>query len=326
VVGGLRYDGNDNYGGSINPSLGVQQEITPALFLKLSAGTGFKAPDFKARYQVFVNPSANYMVVGNEVLRETLAKMEAANELSEVRDYVLQQVAGNLQAEKSVSFNASLTWKPASWFKLEAGGFYHDLHNQINSIQVATGIGNRLIFTYQNLPRSFNTGIETNFTFKPFSNLDVNGGYQYLVAKDRGVKDSILSGSYPWYKIRNNSTGETFDSRPYDYWGLENRSRHMVNLRVFYRWQKPGVGISFRANYRGRYPFGDANNNNFIDRFDQFVDGYWLLNFSAEKKFFNEHFIIKLTADNLLNYTDRLIPGQPGRIVLLGASYRWFKD
>jgi outer membrane receptor for ferrienterochelin and colicins len=325
LVGGIRYDGNDFYGGSLNPSIGIQQKITSRLLFKLSAGTGFKAPDFKNRYQVFVNPASNYMVIGNEVLMSTLAEMQHNNEISEVRQYLLAQIAGNLSPEKSTSLNAGFAWTPVDNLKWEVAGFYHDLRNQINSIQIATGTGNRMIFTYQNLPRSFNTGIETSFSWKPVTGLEISGGYQYLIARDRSVRDSILAGGHPWYKVRNNATGETFDAKPSDYWGIENRSRHMGNLRVFYHWQAAGIHISIRANYRGKYPFGDANNNNFIDKYDQFAAGYFLLNSTVEKRFFNDQFRVRLTADNILDYTDRLIPGQPGRILLLGLSYRWLK-
>lgn len=326
IVGGLRYDGNNYYGGKVNPSIGLQQKINERLLFKVSAGTGFKAPDFKNRYQVFVNPTSNYMVIGSEILRETLDRMQQNREISEIRQYLLKQVAGNLQPERSLSLNAGFTWKASERLKLEIGGFYHGLRNQINSIQVATGTGNRLIFTYQNLPASFNTGIEASFSWSPVLGLEINGGYQYLVAKDRSVKDSILSGNYPWYKVRNNATGETFDAKPSDYWGIENRSRHMANLRAFYHWAPIGIRFSFRVNYRGKYPFGDANNNNFIDRYDQFVNGFFLLNATMEKSLLNDHLHVRATADNMLGYTDRLMPGQPGRILLLGVSYRWFRD
>ncbi|MGE9313626.1 TonB-dependent receptor [Niabella sp. CJ426] len=326
VVGGVRYDGNNNYGGAINPSLGLQHRLSSKLELKLATGTGFKAPDFKNRYQVFVNPASNYMVIGTEVLKETLDQLQQNNEISEVRQWLLQQVAGKLDAEKSISLNASLTWKPTNQLKWEIGGFYHSLRNQINSIQIATGTGNRLIFTYQNLPSSFNTGLETSFSFNPIYGLEINGGYQWLVAKDRTVKDSIAAGNYPWYKVRNNLTGETFDSQPSDYWGIENRSRHMANLRLFYKWDVPDISFSFRMNYRGKYPFADANNNNFIDRYDQFVEGFFLLNAHIEKRLFKDHLRIKATVDNILDYRNRLIPGQPGRIILLGLSYRLFRD
>lgn len=326
MMGGLRYDGNHTYGGRLNPSLGLQQKITDKLLFKISAGTGFKAPDFKNRYQVFVNPASNYMVIGTEVLRETLDRMQHNGEISEIREYLLQQIAGKLHPERSISVNAGFSGKISDKFTMELNGFYHDLRDQINSIQVATATGNRMIFTYQNLPRSFNTGVEASFSWSPVDGLEVNGGYQYLIAKDRSVQDSILAGGFPWYKVRNNATGETFDAKPSDYYGIENRSRHMANLRIFYFWPAVGMHISLRANYRGKYPFGDANNNNFIDRYDQFVEGFLLLNATVEKRLFRDKLRARGSIDNITDHTDRLMPGQPGRVILLGLSYRWVKD
>lgn len=325
VVGGLRYDRHFSYGGKLNPSIGLQQKLSSQLTLKLAAGTGFKTPDFRNRYQVFFNPLSNYVVIGTEVLAETIKQMQAAGEISEVRERLLAQLAGNLQAEKSTSLNATLQWSPLSNLKVEAGVFYHTIRNQINSIQVATGAGSRQIFTYQNLPRAVNKGLEFSFVWKPVSGLEVNAGYQYIIAKDKSVEDSIRSKNFPWHKIRNNETGETTDSKPSDYWGIENRSRHMANIRVFYAWKKAGLTASVRANYRGKYPFGDANNNGFIDRYDHFVDGFFLLNATIEKKMLKDHLSLRFTADNIMDYTDRLMPAQPGRILLLGASWYFFK-
>ncbi|WP_208419941.1 TonB-dependent receptor [Paraflavitalea devenefica] len=326
LTGGLRYDRHNNYGGRFNPSLGLQQKITSWLTGKLAAGTGFKTPDFKNRYQVFLNPLSNYMVVGTEVLGETLKQLEAAGQISEIRQHLLQQLDGNLQAEKSTSLNMSLLFKLNNTFKLEAGVFYHDIRNQINSIQVATGSNNRQIFTYQNLPKSVNKGVEASCSWTPITGLEINGGYQYLIAKDRSVEVSIRAANWPWNKVRNNETGETRSSIPSDYWGIENRSRHMANLRVFYSWRAAGINASFRVNYRGKYPFGDANNNAFIDRYDTFVEGFFLLNASIEKRLLKDHLSLRITADNITDYTDRLMPAQPGRIVLLGAVYRWHMD
>lgn len=326
LTGGVRYDHHNSYGGRFNPSLGLQQKINSWLSFKAAVGSGFKTPDFKNRFQVFVNPLSNYMVIGADVLNETLAQLEAAGQLSEVRQYVLKQVAGNLQPEKSTSFNVSFQFKPAGQLKVEAGAFYHSIRNQINSIRVATGSNNRQIFTYQNLPKSYNKGFEGSVSWQPMASLEVSGGYQFLIAKDLSVEDSIRAGNFPWYKVRNNETGETRTSKPSDYWGIENRSRHSANLRLFYSWKKAGVNASFRVNYRGKYAFGDANNNAFIDQYDTFVQGFFLLNATIEKRLLRDHISLRITADNLLDYSDRLMPAQPGRILLIGATYRFFKD
>ncbi|GAA6765640.1 TonB-dependent receptor [Flavobacterium sp. CGRL1] len=327
AVGGLRYDYTNNFGGRLNPSFGLQYFITPKLTFKAGIGTGFKAPDFKTNYLVFYNSSSNYLVIGNAVLAPTLQQLQQDGQISEIRQYVLNQTAGNLQAEKSTSYNAGLVVEPSKKFKAEGNVFYHKITNQINSIQVATGSNNRIIYTYQNLPEAVNKGFEIGLKFSPIKSLEISAGYQYLIAQDLSVKDSIRAGKWPYNQnIHDPATGNSYKPRPKDYWGIENRSRHMANTAVFYRYEPWKISASVRVNFRGKYPFGDRNGNQFIDKYDLFVKEYWLTNASLEKRLLKDHLSIRFTADNIFNYTDPLMPGQPGRILLAGLSYRFFKD
>lgn len=326
AVGGFRYDHHSNYGGKINPSLGLQYHIIPQLTLKLALGSGFKTPDYRQRYQVFMNPVANYLVIGSEVLRATLDEMKNNGQISEVREYLVNQLDQNLQAEKSLSFNGGFTYSPKPTFKLDINAFYHKISNQINSIRVATGTTVRDIYTYQNLPKSFNTGLELSTSIRPLSGFDVSAGYQYLIAKDKGVMDSISNGIGAYASIRDNATGLFRKSKLSDYFGIENRSRHMANLRLAYNYTPWDITANIRVNYRGKYGFVDNNNNRFLDQYDIFVAGHFLVNAGIEKKLMKQHLSVQLTADNIMGYTDRLMPGQPGRVILLGLKYRFYKE
>jgi len=51
-----------------------------------------------------------------------------------------------------------------------------------------------------------------------------------------------------------------------------------------------------------------------------------MVNATVEKRLLKDHLSIRITADNMTDYTDRLMPAQPGRIILLGVTYRWYKD
>lgn len=327
AVGGLRYDHNNNFGGRINPSFGLQYFISPKITFKAGIGTGFKAPDFKTNYLVFYNSTGNYLVIGNAVLAPTLQQLQQDGQISEIRQYILNQTAGNLQAEKSTSYNTGLTLQLSKGFKAEGNLFYHKITNQINSIQVATGSNNRIIYTYQNLPEAVNKGFELSFKASPIKNLEISAGYQYLIAKDLSIKDSISSGKWPYSQnIHDPATGRSYKPRPSDYWGIENRSRHMANATLFYNHAPWKLNANVRVNFRGKYPFGDRNGNQFIDKYDIFVKDYFLTNASLEKQLLKDHLRIRLTADNIFNYTDPLMPGQPGRIILAGVTYRFFKE
>lgn len=324
IVMGLRYDQTDNYGGKLNPSFGVTYQLLPQLTFKTGVGTGFKAPDFKTRYQVFYNPAANYYVIGNEVLRSTLDQMDAAGQISEKRNYIINQLDRNLQAESNTSINAGFTWKPLSNTTLEVNVFHHQLKNQINSIQVATGMQNMAIYSYQNLPQSVNKGFDVSFSTRPMEQITINAGYQYLIAKDMSIADSIKQGNWPYNTLYDAKTGNSYTPTPKDYWGLENRSRHQFNVGVIYK-APFNLTVNARANFRGKYAFGDANGNHFIDRFDIFVNQHILYNATIEKKFDQLPFTVRLSGENLGNYVNYLIPGQIGRTILMGISYRIIK-
>ncbi|MBT2560149.1 TonB-dependent receptor [Pedobacter sp. ISL-68] len=327
AVGGLRYDHTNSFGGKLNPSLGIQYHILPTFTLKAGAGTGFKAPDFKQRYQVFYNPAVNYLVIGKDVLRQTLEQLQREGQISEINQNLLNRLDGPLQAERSTSLNTGFIWQPSRSLKIEGGVFLHNIRNQINSLTIATGSNNRQIYTYQNIARAVNKGIDISIAAKPLKDLELSAGYQYLIAKDKSVADSIRSGRYPYNQnIHDPATGNSYPPKPSDYWGIENRSRHMLNLKAFYAYRPWNMNINLRVSYRGKYPFEDRNGNQFIDRYDTFVSGYFLVNAAAEKKLMNQHLSVRVTADNIMDYTDRLLPGQPGRVILAGLTYRFYKD
>ena len=323
---GLRYDLTNVYPGRVSPSLGLQYHLNEKLLLKAGTGAGFKAPDYKMRYQVFFNPSANYLVVGNDRLEEVVNGLEAAGELSYKNSYMLNQLAGNLLAEKSWSNHIGLIWNPIPKIQAEASVFYHRINNQINSVNIATGTRISQIYTYRNLPKAVNKGIEISFSYQATRDLQLSAGYQYLIAKDLGVLDSIRAGNYPYNQYNNAGTGEYRQSRPSDYWGIEDRSRHMANLKLMYEYRPWQTSINVRANIRGKYPFQETNGNQFIDDGDRFVPYHTLINVTLEKALLNKKISLRLIADNLLDFTHRYMLGQPGRGILGGLSYRWMKD
>ncbi|WPV67646.1 TonB-dependent receptor [Chitinophaga sp. LS1] len=322
---GFRYDHSDFYGGRLNPSAGLKYSLSEKISLTAAFGTGYKTPDFQKRYQVFTNPQAGYTVLGVEEVAIQLAAMQAAGLISEVRP-VAKDISAALKPEMAVSYNVGMSYTPVQKIRIDVNGFYNQLHNFINTVQIATRTNFQPVYSYINLDRSFTGGVEAGISTHVLKGLDISFGYQLLYAKDRGIMDSIRTGAYPYNKIRNNNTGETRASKVSDYIGLENRSRHMLNLRVFYEYAPWGISATFRANYKSRSGYDDANNNRFLDTYDTFIDAYCLVYASIEKKLCKGHLAVQITADNLMNYTDMLMPGQPGRILMAGLKWRLFKQ
>jgi len=324
---GLRYDYTNVYAGRLSPSVGLQYALLPTLTLKAGSGMGFKAPDYKMRYQVFYNAAANYMVVGSDRVREVINALDQQGELSYVNRYMLNLAANNLKAEKSWSNNIGFIWEPTRKSRTEFSVFYHRINNQINNVSVGNGTSINQIYTYRNLPKAMNTGFEVSTSYQVTRDIEVSAGYQYLIAKDLSVLDSIRSGKYPYNQTINNPiTGESRPPKPSDYWGIEDRSRHMLNLKVLYTYRPLDMNINLRANIRGKYAFQETSGNQFIDKYDAFVPAHTLLNLTVEKAFWNRKLTVRLIADNLLNFTHMYMLGQPGRVILGGLSYRWIKN
>ncbi len=324
---GLRYDYTNVYNGQVSPSMGIQYHISPTLTLKAGSGMGFKSPDYKMRYQVFYNPSANYMVVGTDRVRDIIDAMNHSGELSSKNTYMLDLAAGNLKAESSWSNNLGLDWAPNQKLKTDLSIFYHRINDQIHSIGVGQGTQIGQIYTYRNLPKAVNKGLEFATAYQMTRDLELSVGYQFLIAKDLSVLDSIQAGNYPYNKlIINPVTGESWSPTTQDYWGIENRSRHMVNLKALYEYRPWNMVFNLRANIRGKYPFQETTTNQFIDKYDAFVPDHTLLNLTIEKRLLKNRLTLRLIADNILGFTHEYMPGQPGRVILGGLSYRWFKE
>jgi outer membrane receptor for ferrienterochelin and colicins len=144
------------------------------------------------------------------------------------------------------------------------------------------------------------------------SNISLSLGYQLLIAKDKAVIDQLRAGEVYARDPKTNITRRVKES---EYGGLFNRSRHMLNAKVFYENTAKGWTASARAIYRGRYGFSDANNNVILDDKSEYVDGYVVCNISAGKTFMN---VLKaqVGCDNLFDYTNnQYIPSLPGRLL-----------
>ncbi|MDR2273497.1 MAG: TonB-dependent receptor [Sphingobacterium sp.] len=323
---GLRYDHTNVYNGHLSPSLGLQYHISPTLLIKGGVGAGFKAPDYKMRYQVFFNPAANYLVVGSERVADVVAAMDQAGELSYKNSYMLNLVAGNLKAETSLSNNIGLTWNPSNKLQADFSLFYHRINNQINTVSVGNGTSIAQIYSYRNLPKAMNKGFELSLSYQATKDLQLSMGYQYLIAKDLSVLDSIAAGNYPYNQVNDAATDLYRQSKKSDYWGIEDRSRHMVNFKAQYEYKPWGVNVNARVNFRGKTPFQEYNGNQFIDKYDIFIPHHTLLNMTIEKSLMNRRLTLRLIGDNLFNFTSRYLLGQPGRVIMGGVSYRWMKD
>lgn len=327
---GLRYDHIVDYGWRLDPSMALEYKILPTLSVKAAYGTAFKAPDMKKLYQVFYNPSANYFTIGSSVLRNIVNQMLEAGQVSQYElEEVYNEIKGKmLNAEMSKSYNLSVIWEARNkLFRVEGSVFHHAITNQINTVLIGTDIDRRMIYSYRNNAKAYYQGVEFSAAITPVDNIQISGGYQYLRARDRTVEDEIREGGKFYTPLFDPTTGYVnYTPSAKDYWGIENRSQHMINGKVFYSFRPWNMRASLRVNYRGKYPFSDKNNNGYMDRFDTFVRGHYLLNAGVEKKLVDNRMSVRFNAENLLNFVDPKVPAQPGRIFFLGATYNFYSS
>ncbi|MDR6569240.1 TonB-dependent receptor plug domain-containing protein [Chitinophaga ginsengisegetis] len=319
LIAGLRYDGNSLYGGKLNPTAGV--EYTPFKWwqLKWSVGQGFKAPTYAQSYQVFTNITQGYTVVGANTFHTAVEDLKKAGLVQSVWSNAASVKA--LEAETAVSWNLGSRFTIKEGYTLSVNGFYNNIRHLINTEQVGIMRNGQQLFSYLNLGKAYTTGLEASLELNPLPGLKLTGGYQYLVAKSRDVEDSIRNSAGAYGKVRSDQGIRSATTG--DYFGLPNRSRHMATMQVYYTFRPWALQTSIRASYRSKYGFLDIDNNGYIDNYDIFVKGYTLLYLSIQKSLLKEKLMVKFSIDNISNYTDYLMPAQPGRVFMGGISYRF---
>ena len=331
IVSGLRLDRNTVFGSQISPKFSGSYKLNERLLFRGSAGSGFKAPDFRQLYFNFSNSAAGgYTVLGSEIIKERLSELES---LRQIDAYLFDpSKLERIRAERSASVNGGIEYQ-LNTLTTSVNFFHNEIKNLIETQAIATTSSGQAIYTYRNINAAFTQGIETSFQWrlKPF--LMLNAGHQLLYAMDRAILKDINSGN-SFY--RDPETLITSRLRRSDYFGLQNRSRHSGNLKLFYQHTK-GWEASLRAIWRSKFGIGDIrgniqgetippsdiNSNGILDRFDRFVPGYTLINISITKNF-DSGIRLQTGIDNLLNHRDPIfIPNLPGRLFYVSAGWRW---
>lgn len=324
VTAGGRYDYHDKYGSKLSPSIGLSYQPIEKLRLRAAVGTGFKTPNFQQLYMVFTNVQTGYTVFGSEEFWRELTALQDAGKIISV--YPIASRIGQLRPERSVSYSGGFAFNPVNAVKLDVNVFYNDMRNFINAEAVAQKTNTQQIFSYVNVAKAYTAGTEIGLSWKANEVLNFSAGYQLLYAVDKGIVDSIKNGTGLYAGIYDGVNPPRRSTRA-DYFGMSNRSRHMANVKVTYEHVKTGLSGSFRVNYRSKYGFTERNQANlFIDQYDTFVPAYFLFNVAIQKSFYHKRLQLQLTADNLMDYRNQLMPGQQGRAILAGISWRFFKD
>lgn len=297
VIFGARYDDHNQYQSQLNPKFAVNYEFNKKLSVKASAGRGFKAPDFRQLFFNFTNSAAGgYRVLGYNLVSNTIPDLVAQGQVVVLDGVDLNDFNNSLKPESSNNFNLGFSYKPSTKVKTNINFFRNDITNLIDTRAIAVQTGTRQnIFSYLNVDKVFTKGLEFNVAYNPNRNLKMSAGYQLLYAKDKEAIKEFKAG-------RVNATSNIILTKD-QYFGLFNRSRHMGNFKVFYTIPNWQLNINTRVTYRSRFGLVDSNRNTYLDTFDEFANGYAIVDIAFNKRLF-KNYEIGFGADNLFNFTD----------------------
>lgn len=311
VLVGARFDNHNEYASQFSPKLAMRYDFTSKLAVKTSIGYGFKAPDFRQLYFNFTNATVGYTVLGYNAVPEVIAQLEAqgqiANQLVPVSSF-----SDELKPESSLSMNIGIDYKPISSLSLQLNLFRNNIDNLIDTRIIANKTNGQNVFSYTNVNEVYTQGLEFSTTWKVSNTLKFSAGYQLLFAKDIAAEEAFKNGQV---FARENPSSPSFQLKNEDYFGLYNRSRHMANGKIFYTIPKWNLNSNIRATYRSKYGIADTNGNNYLDRYDDFVNGYAIWDFAVNKSIY-KNYTLGFGIDNLFDFTDpQNISTISGRII-----------
>ncbi len=321
VIGGIRYDDNSAYKSKLSPKLAAQYKFSSKFRVNASYGAGFKAPDFRQLFLNFTNNAAGgYVIYGaNEVTIGQLQQQKQAGTINEILPRAYQIAL--LNPEVSSGLNAGFNYAVNEKLNVSANFFRNDIENLIIVDVIAYRSNNAPVFSYFNVKEAFTEGVELNARYSICKNLQVQGGYQFLVTADKADLRNIRDGKV---YTRDLQTSQVSLVPRSDYAGLPNRSAHMANLKFFYEDPARGWSASVRGIYRSRWGTTDKDGNGIINRSDEFAKGFLMANFSATKTI--NQFRFQAGIDNFLNYKDRNnLPGLPGIQPYISIMYSVIK-
>ncbi|SEB36425.1 outer membrane receptor for ferrienterochelin and colicins [Tenacibaculum sp. MAR_2009_124] len=292
VVLGARYEGSDSYQSAFSPKVSASYKLNDKLTFKGSVGYGFKIPDFRQLYFDFRNVNNGYIVLGTYTVHNLF---DGLTDLSAIQR--------ELKTESSIGYNFGFQWKPIDGLKVNVNGFRNNIKDLIDTFDTqlpydALGLpqGTRT-FSYRNISSVYTQGIELDINYRFNKNIRLLAGYQFLDTGSNEDLDRIDDGIF--YRDSNGISQELQSS---SYFGLANRSRHMINARIFYDNYKHKFSVSLRGTYRSEFAPFDSNANSVIDGFDNFVKPNTQVNLAVNKTLFST-INLQLGIDNLFNET-----------------------
>lgn len=311
VILGARFDSHNKYKSQFSPKAAIRYELNDKLAIKGSVGYGFKSPDFRQLYFDFSNATVGYTVLGYNAVSTAIPELVSQGQIANII-VPISEFEDELNPENSISVNIGFDYKLSSALKLSLNLFRNNINDLIDTRIIANKTNGQNVFSYYNINKVYTQGLEFNTTWKPTNQLKISGGYQLLLAKDTAAENAFENGEV---FARENPSSPSFQLKKNEYFGLFNRSRHMANLKVFYTIPKWNLDTNLRSTYRSKYGLLDSNGNSYLDTYDDFINGYSIIDLAINKTFY-KNYQLGFGIDNLFDFTDtQNISNIAGRII-----------
>lgn len=311
LVAGLRFDSHSDYAAHLSPRLSLLYKPIEWGTVRLSAGSGFKAPTSQQLYLDFTNPTVGYSAFGSVGLLQAVNRLRDEGKIQQM----LRDVEGNtvLRPESSVALGIGFQAVPHPDLRLTLDLFHNRIHDLIEATAFAVKTNGQYAFSYFNLERVVTQGASAEARWEPLVGMTLAASYQFLDCFSLEEQESIARGEVQ----KVGTTGVVRAVQAVEYGGLFNRSRHSGTLRISYNDTATGITATLRTALRGRYGYADANSNGVLDDAAEYHTGYMLWNASVSKQL-GSWLTAFATAENLLDHTDSQLPELPGRLLGLG--------
>ncbi len=316
ILGG-RYDHFKDYKSQFSPKFSGIYKINDDKSIKVSVGYGFKSPDFRQLYFNFSNSSVGYSVIGYNVYENVLNQLIEQGEISSII-IPADEFNESLKPENSLSINIGYNFSLNDNIKFKTNLFNNLTKELIDTRVVAIKTNGQNVFSYYNINEVLTSGLEFETIYKFDNYLKFSFGYQLLYAFDLDALDAFNNGDV---YARLTVDSPAFRLKKSDYFGLFNRSRHMGVFKINYDNLEKKLSANLRLRYRSKYGLYDSNSNNYLDNYDDFVNGYITTNISVNK-IINSSLTVSGGVENIFNHLDRQnISNLSGRIYFLRAKY-----
>ena len=317
IILGGRFDKYKEYKSQVSPKFSGIYKIQNNESIKISTGYGYKTPDFRQLYFNFSNSSVGYTVIGYNVVEDVLNQLIDEGQIANII-VPIDEFEDPLSPESSFGVNIGYDRDIDEKISLSTNLFSNSAKNLIDYRVIANKTNGQNVFSYYNVNNVSTFGFDINTKYKADNYFSFSIGYQLLYAYDLDARKAFENGEV---YARLTPTSPAFRLNKKDYFGLYNRSRHMGVIKINYNNLDKNFSANLRFKYRSKYGLYDSNSNNYLDKYDKFVNGHLTGNVNINK-IINSKLTVSAGIENFFNYLDsENISNLSGRIYFCRVGY-----